>query len=188
MGLPECNRSNRIPLEYAIHQLGTIIYAPDKLALELGDGYISLLQLSGQVTKLQYVRLRAATFHSFFCLSRLQTKRRASLFWLEGRAKEHALKAYDSLDKHTPRRHPKLIVGYRLASHVLSVCRVVVLRDKVCNRWPILSASPQRFSSWSYEVRCVPVSDGEYYTKSNGRAGKILGSSGLTPRYGRLQK
>ena len=63
-------------------------------------------------------------------VSRLQTERRASLFWLEGRAKEHALKAYDSLDKHTPRRHPKLIIGYRLASRVLSVCRVVVLRDR----------------------------------------------------------
>jgi hypothetical protein len=60
----------------------------------------------------------------------LQTERRTSLFWLEGRAKEHALKAYDSLDKHTPRRHPKLIIGYRLASRVLSVCRVVVLRDR----------------------------------------------------------
>jgi len=66
----------------------------------------------------------------YVALSRLQTKRRASLFWLEGRAKAYALKAYDSPDKHTPRRHPKLLIGYRLASRVLSVCRVVVLRDR----------------------------------------------------------
>jgi hypothetical protein len=29
----------------------------------------------------------------------------------------------------------------------------------------------------SYEVRCVPVSDSEYYTKSNGFSGKIMGVS-----------
>ena len=47
----------------------------------------------------------------------------------------------------------------------------------VCNRWPILPASPRRFSSGSYEVRYVPVSDSEYYTKSNGFSGKIMGVS-----------
>ena len=44
----------------------------------------------------------------------------------------------------------------------------------VCNRWPILPASPRRFSSGSYEVRYVPVSDSEYYTKSDGFSGKIV--------------
>ena len=41
----------------------------------------------------------------------------------------------------------------------------------------ILPASPRRFSSQGYEVRCVPVSDSEYYTKSNGFSGKIMGVS-----------
>ena len=50
-------------------------------------------------------------------------------------------------------------------------------RMPVCNRWPILPASPRRFSSGSYEVRCVPVSDSEYYTKSDGFSGKIMGVS-----------
>ena len=45
-------------------------------------------------------------------------------------------------------------------------------------RITILPASPRRFSSGSYEVRCVPVSDSEYYTKSNGFSGKIMGVRG----------
>ena len=47
----------------------------------------------------------------------------------------------------------------------------------VCNRWPILPASPRRVSSGSYEVRFVPVSDDKYYTKNSahqtGRHAKI---------------
>ena len=44
-------------------------------------------------------------------------------------------------------------------------------------RITILPASPRRVSSRSYEVRCVPVSDDEHYTKSNGFSGKIMGVS-----------
>ena len=53
------------------------------------------------------------------CLSFANKEARLSVL-VRGRAKAHALKAYDSLDKHTPRRHPKLIIGYRLAIRALS--------------------------------------------------------------------
>ena len=49
---------------------------------------------------------------------------------LEGRAMQHTLKACYSPYKYSARRHPKLLIGHRLANHVLYVQYVAVLRDR----------------------------------------------------------
>ena len=80
-------------------------------------------------------------------------------------------------DKATPQ-------DYRVPSckPYVSVQSVVILRRPVCNRWPILPASPRRFSSQSYEVRCVPVSDNVYYTKKRrgAAADSVFGDSPIS--------
>ena len=50
------------------------------------------------------------------------------------------MKALDSPLNYVARRHPKLTIGYRLASHASAFRRSKFSRDKVCNRWPILPA------------------------------------------------
>ena len=63
------------------------------------------------------------------CLSFANKEARLSVL-VRGARLAHALKACYSLLKHTPRRHPKLTIGYRLAIRVLSVQKVAVLRDR----------------------------------------------------------
>ena len=96
---------------------------------------------------------------------------------VRGARLRHTSKACYSPYKYTARRHPKLTIGYRLAKPCFVCSECSSSGRPVCNRWLILSASPRRFSSGSYEVRCVPVSDSEYYTKSDGFSGKIVGRS-----------
>jgi hypothetical protein len=67
------------------------------------------------------------------------------------------LKALDSPLNYMARRHPKLTIGYRLANHASAFRRSKFSRDKVCNRWPILPASPRRFSSGSYVRSDIPI-------------------------------
>ena len=67
------------------------------------------------------------------------------------------MKALDSPLNYVARRHPKLTIGYRLANHASAFRRSKFSRDKVCNRWPILPASPRRFSSRSYVRSDIPI-------------------------------
>ena len=78
----------------------------------------------------------------------LLTKRRASLFWLEGRAEPRDSKAYYSPCIHATRRHPK-IKGYRLAN-LLARSECSSSRMPVAIRWLILSALPMMLLSPGY--------------------------------------
>ena len=56
------------------------------------------------------------------------------------------------------------------------VCELFFQHTLCSTPWTVTQA-PRRISSRNYEVRCVPVSDSEYYTKSDGFSGKIVGRS-----------
>ena len=100
---------------------------------------------------------------------------------------QHTLKACYSPYKYSARRHPK-IIGYRLANHVLYVQFVAVLRDKVCNLWPILPAFKWRFSSLDYMALTFLPGHEILYHKSGEKSSmkndsfSHRGTSGDTPR------
>ena len=94
----------------------------------------------------------------------LQTERRASLFWLEGRAKPRDSKAYYSPCIHATRRHPK-VKGYRLAN-LLARSECSSSRMPFAIRWLILSAL--RAAGLVAWLSCQPFPiDSEYYTKNS---------------------
>ena len=91
-------------------------------------------------------------------------ERRASLFWLEGRAEPRDSKAYYSPCIHATRRHPK-VKGYRLAN-LLARSECSSSRMPVAIRWLILSALRAAGRVAWLCRQPFPVDD-VYYTKSS---------------------